>query len=425
MFFDIAEVYLKAGDGGNGIVSFAREKYVPNGGPDGGDGGDGGHVIFKVDTGLRTLVDFRYKRKYIAPDGEKGGNRNMSGRGAESLLIKVPMGTVVKDKETGQILFDLSQEGQEEIIVKGGKGGKGNQHFATPTRQIPNFARNGTPGEERTVVLELKLLADVGLLGFPNVGKSTLLSMVSAARPKIANYHFTTITPNLGVVSVGPGESFVMADIPGLIEGAHEGVGLGHNFLRHVERTKLLIHVIDIAEVDGRDALQDFDIINRELELYNAGLAKRPQIVAANKVDALSDPSRLAQFKETLEARGYKVFELSAATNKGVSELMRYTYEQLKELPETVLFDPSYKETVVKPASDELPFTVRRENELYVVEGPWVKKILGSVNLYDRESLQYFQRALKNMGVIEALEKKGIQEGDTVKMEELEFDYIP
>ncbi len=425
MFIDYTEVYIKGGNGGNGKVSFRREKYIPNGGPDGGDGGDGGHVIFEVDLGLRTLVDFRYKRKYMAENGENGGNRNMSGKRGMDLVVRVPCGTLVKEKETGRILADLSKEGQREIIARGGKGGAGNQHFATPTRQIPNFARSGGPGQEFTCMLELKLIADVGLLGFPNVGKSTLLSMVSSAKPKIADYHFTTITPNLGVVSLGEGASFVLADIPGLIEGAHEGVGLGHNFLRHVERTKLLIHVVDIAETEGRDALEDFDVINRELERYNPDLAKRPQIIAANKMDALENPERLKAFKDVMEGRGYKVFEISAATGTGIDPLIRYTYEQLKELPEVVLFDPSTREVDIKPAGDEPLFTIRRENEIYVVEGPWVIRTLGSVNLDDRESLQYFQRVMKNMGVIEALEKKGIEEGDTVRMGEIEFDYLP
>jgi GTP-binding protein len=425
MFFDVAEVYLKAGDGGNGAVSFRREKYIPNGGPDGGDGGNGGNIVFKVDMGLRTLVDFRYKRKYVAQNGERGGGKNCSGRSGQDLVVRVPLGTLVKDKETGRILADLSREGQEEIIVKGGKGGWGNQHFATPTRQAPNFARNGTPGEERMVVLELKLLADVGLIGFPNVGKSTLLSVVSAARPKIADYHFTTLTPNLGVVSLGEGASFVMADIPGLIEGAHKGAGLGHQFLRHIERTRLLIHVVDISEADGRDAISDVDVINQELEKYNPELSKRPQIIAANKVDALTDMSRLERFKNEMEGRGYRVFTLSAATRQGVDELIRYAYERLKEIPEVILFDPSHRETVAEVQKEEPPFTVTRENEIFVVEGPWVQKILGSVNLNDRESLQYFQRAVKNIGVIEELEKKGIQEGDTVRMGEIEFDYIP
>ncbi|NLU51788.1 MAG: GTPase ObgE [Clostridiaceae bacterium] len=425
MFIDYAEVYIKAGDGGNGAVSFHREKYVPNGGPDGGDGGDGGNVIFKVDPGLRTLMDFRYKRKYIAENGQKGGSKNMTGRRGKDLIVRVPQGTIVRDKETGQIIADLSKENQQEIIAKGGKGGAGNQHFATPTRQIPNFAKSGTPGQERTVILELKLIADVGLLGYPNVGKSTLLSMVSSAKPKIANYHFTTITPNLGVVSLGEGESFVLADIPGLIEGAHEGTGLGFAFLRHVERTRLLIHVIDIAQIDGRDAFQDFEVINRELELYNPELAKRPQIIAANKIDVLDDPERLVRFKSEMEKRGYKVFEISAATGQGVNELMRYAYETLKQLPEIVLFDPSERVIDLDSEKNEPPFTVRRENDVYVVEGPWVDRIMGSVNLSDRDSLRYFQRSMKNIGVIEALEKKGINEGDTVRIGEIEFEYVP
>jgi len=425
MFIDVAEVYLKAGDGGDGAVSFRREKYIPNGGPDGGDGGDGGNIVFRVDTGLNTLIDFRYKRKYVAPNGERGGARNCSGRAGEDLVVRVPLGTVVKDKETGRIIADLSREDQQEIIVRGGKGGWGNQHFATPTRQAPNFARKGTPGEERWVVLELKLLADVGLIGFPNVGKSTLLSVVSAARPKIADYHFTTLTPNLGVVYVGEGASFVMADIPGLIEGAHKGAGLGYQFLRHVERTRLLIHVVDVSEADGRDAVNDVDVINRELEMYNPELSKRPQIIAANKADAVSDMSRLERFRREMENRGYPVFVISAATRKGVNELIRYAYERLREIPPVVLYDASQREIVAEEKEEEPPFTVRRENDVFVVEGPWVERMLGSVNLDDPESLQYFQRAVKNMGVIEELEKMGIQEGDTVRMGDFEFDYIP
>lgn len=424
MFIDFAEIYIKAGNGGDGAVSFRREKYIPNGGPDGGDGGTGGDVVFKADTGLRTLMDFRYKRKYIAERGENGSKRNRSGKGGTNLEVKVPVGTLVKDKETGRILADISQVGQEVIIARGGKGGAGNQHFATPTRQIPNFARSGSPGQEFTAILELKLIADVGLLGFPNVGKSTLLSMVSSARPKIANYHFTTLTPNLGVVSLGEGGSFVIADIPGLIEGAHEGAGLGHNFLRHVERTRLLIHVIDVAETDGRDAISDFDVINRELELYNPELAKRPQIIAANKIDALYGQDKLEKFRKEMENRGYKVFEISAATNQGVDNLIKYTYEQLKTLPEVVLFDPEQEIEIIHE-TDEPKFTVRRENEVYVVEGLWIDKILRSVNFNDRESLQYFQRVMKNMGVIEALEEKGVEEGNTVRIGEIEFDYVP
>lgn len=425
MFIDLAEVYIKAGDGGNGAVSFRREKYVPNGGPDGGDGGDGGGVVFRVDMGLRTLADFRYKRKYRAPNGEKGGGRNCSGKNGEDLVVRVPLGTIVRDKLSGEIIADLSREGQEEIIARGGKGGWGNQHFATSTRQVPNFARNGTPGEERTVILELKLLADVGLIGFPNAGKSTLLSVVSAAKPKIADYPFTTITPNLGVVQVVEGASFVMADIPGLIEGAHMGVGLGHNFLRHIERTRLLVHVVDISETDGRDAVRDFEIINEELEKYNSELAKRPQIVAANKIDALYDPERLESFKKEIEGRGFTVFAISAATGSGVQEMIQAVYDRLGELPEVTLFDVSHRERVIGGDAEEPPFTVTRENEVFVVDGPWIRRILGSVNIDDRESLQYFQRTMKNMGVIEALLEKGVRGGDTVRVGDIEFEYIP
>lgn len=425
MFIDYAEIYIKAGNGGNGAVSFRREKYIPNGGPDGGDGGDGGNVIFKVDTGLRTLMDFRYKRKYVAQNGENGGKRNMTGKRGADLIVKVPQGTIVKDKETGQIIADFSKEDQEEVIARGGKGGAGNQHFATATRQIPNFAKGGTPGQEFTVILELKLIADAGLIGFPNVGKSTLLSVVSSAKPKIANYQFTTLSPNLGVVSLGDGQSFVLADIPGLIEGAHEGIGLGHKFLRHVERTRLLIHVVDVAGTDGRDPLNDVDVINRELELYNPELAKRPQIIAANKIDAVQDQDKLNLFRQEMEKRGYKVFEISAATRQGVDELINYTYKKIRELPDIVLFDPSERPIELDIQKDEPPFIIRRENEIYVVEGPWVDKILNSVNLDDRDSLRYFQRSIKKMGVIDALVEKGIQEGDTVRMGEIEFDYIP
>lgn len=425
MFIDYAEIYIKAGDGGNGAVSFRREKYIPNGGPDGGDGGDGGNVIFKVDPGLRTLMDFRYKRKYVAENGENGGKSNMSGKRGSDLIIRVPQGTVVRDKETGRIIADLCEVDQEEIIARGGKGGAGNQHFATPTRQAPNFAKKGTPGQAMTVILELKLIADVGLIGFPNVGKSTLLSVVSKARPKIADYHFTTLSPKLGVVSLGEGQSFVLADLPGLIEGAHEGSGLGHKFLRHVERTRLLIHVVDIAETEGRDAINDFDVINRELKLYNPELAKRPQIIAANKIDALQNPERLERFKAEMNRRGYEVFEISAATNKGVDALMYHTYEKLKELPPIVLFDPSEKTVVIDIPDDEPPFTVRRENDVFVVEGPEIDRLLRSVNLDDRDSLRYFQRSIKKMGVIDALVQKGINEGDTVRIGEIEFDYVP
>ncbi len=425
MFIDLAEIYMKAGDGGNGIVSFHREKYVAAGGPDGGDGGDGGNIFFLADKNLRTLADFRYRKHYKAERGADGGNKKCTGKKGEDLIVKVPCGTLVKDKETGLILADIKEDNQMETIARGGKGGKGNVHFATSTRQIPNFARNGTPGDERMIILELKLLADVGLIGFPNVGKSTLLSMVSSAKPKIANYHFTTLSPNLGVVSLGDGESFVIADIPGLIEGAHEGVGLGHDFLRHVERTRILIHVVDIAGLDSRNPEEDFHIINRELEEYNPDLAGRPQIIAANKVDVLSDKAVLTDFTASMNILGYKVFPISAATGTGINELMYYVYDKVKSLPEPAAIKPVPIEVLYK-AEGEDPFTIEAKDGTFVVDGPWIRKILRGVNFNDRESLQYFQRTIKQKGVINALEEKGIQEGDTVRIGDgMEFDYVP
>ena len=423
MFIDSAKIYVKAGNGGNGMVSFHREKYIAAGGPDGGDGGKGGDVIFLVDEGLNTLIDFRYKKHYKAEPGQDGGPSNCSGKNGEDLTIKVPLGTMVKDETTGMILADLVKPGQTYIAAKGGRGGKGNQHFATPTRQVPNFAKSGDLGEERNIILEMKMIADVGLLGFPNVGKSTILSMVSAAKPKIANYHFTTLVPNLGVVQIEQGKSFVIADIPGLIEGAHEGVGLGHEFLRHVERTKLLVHVVDVSGVEGRDAVEDFDTINQELEKYNATLASRPQIVAANKMDIPGSEENFEKFKKELENRGYKVFGISAATNKGLRELMYYVSDTLKSLPDTILLDENSEETVVYTAEEEKPFDIHIEDGVYVVEGSWVRKVLGSTNITNYESLQYFQRALRRKGVIQALEAMGIEEGDTVRILDTEFDY--
>lgn len=423
MFIDSAKIFIKAGDGGNGAVSFHREKYVAAGGPDGGDGGKGGDVIFVVDEGMRTLVDFRYKRHYKAEPGQHGGAANCTGRGGEDLIIKVPPGTLIKDEETGHILSDLTTVGQEEVIARGGKGGKGNQHFATPTRQVPNFAKSGDLGEERWVVLELKLLADVGLIGFPNVGKSTILSMVSAARPKIADYHFTTLEPNLGVVSLDIGSSFVIADIPGLIEGAHEGVGLGHEFLRHVERTKLLIHVVDMSGSEGRDPIKDFEVINEELKEYNPKLAEKQQIVAANKTDIPEAEEKLKLFTEKIGGMGYRIFPISAATNSGLRELMFYAGEKLKEIPDTILTEKTDEE-VIYTAEEEKPFEIHRENEKFVVEGKWVRKLVGSTNFGSYESLQYFQRAIKRKGVVDALEEMGINEGDTVKMYDIEFDYV-
>lgn len=422
MFIDRAKVHIKAGDGGNGKVSFHREKYVSAGGPDGGDGGKGGDVVFIADEGLRTLIDFKYKRKYEAEPGEHGGAGNCSGKSGKELVIKVPPGTIVKDETTGRILADIKKLGERVIIAKGGKGGAGNQHFATPTRQVPSFAKPGNPGEEYQVELEMKLIADVGLVGYPNAGKSTILSVVSAATPKIADYPFTTLEPNLGVVSLDKGNSFVLADIPGLIEGAHEGVGLGFEFLRHVERTRLLIHVVDMAAVDGRDPLSDFETINEELRKYNPKLAERPQVIAANKLDLPEGKENLESFKKAVEAKGYKVFPISAATNAGIKELMFSVAAQLSELPETVLLAESEKEVVYTAAEEEL-FTARREGNVFIVEGNWVKKVVGSTNFSIYESLQYFQRSLKTKGVISALERLGINEGDTVKIYDVEFEY--
>lgn len=425
MFVDIAEIYIKAGDGGNGIVSFRREKYVPAGGPDGGDGGNGGNVILKADNKLRTLADFRYKKHYKAERGADGGTSKCTGKKGEDLIIKVPVGTIVKDKETGIILADLKHDGQTEVVAKGGTGGKGNANFATPTRQAPNFAKNGTPGEEKWIILELKLLADVGLIGMPNVGKSTILSVVSSAKPKIADYHFTTLTPNLGVVSIDEGESFVMADIPGLIDGAHKGVGLGHDFLKHIERTKLLIHVVDISGVEGRDPVDDFNTINKELKYYNSELAKRPQVVAANKTDILTDEKVLERLAAEAGKLGYKVFPVSAATGSGIKELIRYAYEQVRSLPEPVLFSPGQDITVYR-AQEKEEYTIHVENGVYVVDGPWINRLLRGINFNDIESLRYFQRSLKQKGVIDALAEKGIKEGDTVRVgKDMEFEYIP
>jgi GTPase len=423
MFIDSASINVKAGNGGNGAVSFHREKYVPAGGPDGGDGGRGGSVILIVEDGVRTLADFRYKRHYKAEHGGNGGGANCSGKSGEDLIIKVPVGTIVKNEETGHIMADLTKEGQQVVIAKGGNGGAGNQHFATPTRQVPNFAKSGTPGQEFQLLLELKLLADVGLIGYPNVGKSTILSMVSAARPKIADYHFTTLQPNLGVVSLDKGNSFVIADIPGLIEGAHEGVGLGHEFLKHIERTKLLVHVVDVAAIEGRDPITDFEVINEELKSYSKRLADKIQVVAANKTDVPQSDENLMLFTKNLEARGYEVFPISAATNKGLKELMFYLSEKLKTIPETILVDDS--DMVVEyNADDDVPFEIHKEDNMFVVDGNWIKKIVASTNFTDFESLQHFQRSLKRKGVIEALEKMGINEGDTVKVYNMEFNFV-
>lgn len=425
MFVDQVEIYVKAGNGGHGAVAFRREKYIPAGGPAGGDGGEGGNVILKVDSGLRTLMDFRYRRKHIAPNGENGSNKKMSGKRGEDLIVKVPPGTLVKDKETGKIIADLTQPREEKIIAKGGKGGRGNQHFATSTRQAPRFAEGGVAGQERYLVLELKLLADVGLLGFPNVGKSTLLSVVTKAKPKIADYHFTTLTPNLGVVQWKNGNSFVMADIPGIIEGAHIGAGLGHQFLRHVERTKLLIHVLDVSGIEGRKPIEDFEIINRELTSYNEKLAQRKQIVALNKIDLVLEEKQIMDIKKQLEDKGYEVYIISAATKKGIELLMDRVIVLLEEIGDVPSIFAQDQEEIEKmhTLEEERAFTICRENGAYIVEGKDIERLIHSVNFEDLDSVRYFQKMLRKKGVIDELENMEIQDGETVKILEIEFEY--
>ena len=423
MFIDKARIFVKSGNGGNGAVSFRREKYVPAGGPDGGDGGNGASVIFEVDLGLRTLMDFKYQRKYVAEHGEDGSKKRKAGRNGEDLILKVPPGTIIRDEATGLVIADLKEEGDRAVVAKGGRGGKGNQHFANAVRQAPAFARSGSDGVEKWVVLELKMIADVGLLGFPNVGKSTFLSVVTKAKPKIANYHFTTLTPNLGVVQTKFGESFVLADIPGLIEGAAEGVGLGHDFLRHVERTKVLIHIVDISGLEGRDALDDFDKINGELKLYNEKLATRPQVVVANKMDILEDESIFEEFKNDLEGRGYKVFKMSAATRQGVDDVIAYVSELLREAEEIELVS---EEEMFRPELDEVQdegLQIDIEDGVYVVTGKSLRRIMYSVNFDDMESLQYFQKAMESQGVFDRLREMGIEDGDTVRIYEIEFEF--
>lgn len=419
MFLDKATITVKAGNGGNGLVSFHREKYVPDGGPDGGDGGKGGNIVFKADKTLTTLVDFAHKKVFTARNGEDGKARRSFGRKGEDLYIHVPVGTVIKDAKSGRVMKDMSENEEEFIAAYGGNGGWGNVHFATATRQTPKFAKDGIRGQERELILELKLIADVGLAGFPNVGKSTLLSAVSAARPKIANYHFTTLEPNLGVVKMGEGKSFVMADIPGLIEGAHEGIGLGHEFLRHIERTRLIVHIVDVSGTEGRNPIDDFEKINNELSLYSKSLSERPQIVAANKIDVITDPKLLEDFRKYIEDKGLKLFEISAAAHMGTKELINQVSKLLDTLEPVEIYEADF----VEEDFSEEPFTVRKEGDTYVVEGPYVEKLLRHSNFEDAESMQYFQLALRRKGIIEALENLGCGEGDPVRMYELEFDY--
>ncbi len=421
MFVDIAKIKIKAGDGGDGSVSFHREKYVASGGPDGGDGGRGGNIVFAADDNLSTLTDFRYKRKYKAAKGENGRGGRCNGKKAEDLVIRVPRGTVIKDAETGRIMADISSD-EPVVVAKGGKGGWGNIHFATPTRQTPRFAKPGMPGEEFEVQLELKLLADVGLVGFPNVGKSTLVSVVSEAKPVIANYHFTTITPVLGVVRLGEGESFVMADIPGLIEGAWEGVGLGHQFLRHVERCRMLVHVVDVSGSEGRDPKEDFKTINAELEKFDPELAKRPMIVAGNKCD-LAEDEQIEEFRKFVEDMGYKFFPIMAAIRYEVDPLLNCIREELSKLPPISRFEA--EPLVIEPENiKKNEVTVRNMDGVFIVEGEWLVRIMNNVDFDDYESLQYFQRVLLNAGVIDALYDAGVQEGDTVSIYDFEFEFV-
>lgn len=427
MFIDRSKIFVKSGNGGNGAVSFRREKYVPLGGPDGGDGGKGGSIIFKVDTGITTLLDFKFTKKFIAQDGEKGGKSKCYGKDAEDLYITVPLGTLIRDFESNKVIADLSHKDDVFVLLQGGKGGKGNCKFCTPTRQAPHFAEPGMPGEEMWLTLELKLLADVGLVGFPNVGKSTLLSTVTAAKPKIANYHFTTIKPNLGVVKAEGVDAFVMADIPGIIEGAAEGVGLGLDFLRHIERTRILIHVVDISGMEGRDPFEDFKTINEELKKYSVKLWDRPQIIVANKTDLLYDDSVFEDFKKKMNELGYdKVFKMSAATKSGVEEVIKEAARMLKELPITGL-EISEEERFI-PEEKKFTYTIHvekgEESDTYFVMGSFVDRLLNAVNIHDADSLRYFHKVLRNKGVLDELREMGIKDGDMVSLNDFEFEYI-
>ena len=427
MFADRARIYVRSGKGGDGHVSFRREKYVPNGGPDGGDGGRGGDVIFQVDEGLNTLTDFRHVRKYKAVDGQEGGKRNCRGKDGEDIIIKVPEGTVIKEAESGKVIADMSGDNRRIVLLTGGRGGNGNQHYATSTMQVPKYAQPGQPARELELLLELKMIADVGLVGFPNVGKSTLLSRVTNARPKIANYHFTTIIPNLGVVDMDGAKGFVIADIPGLIEGASEGVGLGHEFLRHIERTRVIIHMVDAAGTEGRDPIADIYAINKELEEYNMEIASRPTVIAANKIDAITDTENnpIDALKAEFEPKGIRVFPISAVSGEGLKELLYYVSGLLDQTEvKQVVFEQEYFPEFENGYSNE-PYTVEyneEENE-YVVEGPRIEKMLGYTNLDSEKGFTFFQNFLKETGILEQLEELGIQEGDTVRMYGLKFDY--
>lgn len=426
MFADSAKIYIRSGKGGDGHVSFRRELYVPAGGPDGGDGGKGGDVIFQVDEGLNTLNEFRHIKKYCAKDGESGGKKRCHGSDGEDRIVKVPEGTIVKDAATGKVITDMSHENRREVILRGGNGGKGNQHYATPTMQVPKYAQPGQASQELEVILELKVIADVGLVGFPNVGKSTLLSRVTNAKPKIANYHFTTLNPNLGVVDLDGTDGFVIADIPGLIEGASQGIGLGHEFLKHIERTKVIIHMVDAAASEGRDPVEDIQIINQELKAYNPELLTRPQVIAANKVDIFFGDEMehaISALKKKFEPDGILVFPISAVSGQGVRELLYYVKELLGKLDDTpVIFRKEYFPETLSGIKE--PFTVVREDEhTFLVEGPRVERMLGYTNLDSEKGFEFFQKFLKTNGILDELEKLGIEEGDTVKMYNLHFDY--
>ncbi|MCM3587681.1 GTPase ObgE [Mesobacillus maritimus] len=429
MFVDQVKIYVKGGDGGNGMVAFRREKYVPNGGPAGGDGGRGANVVFEVEEGLRTLMDFRYKRHFKAPRGEHGMSKNQHGRGAQDMVVKVPPGTVVSDAETGEVIADLTEHGQRAIIAKGGRGGRGNTRFATPANPAPELSENGEPGQERDVVLELKLLADVGLVGFPSVGKSTLLSVVSAARPKIAEYHFTTLVPNLGMVETEDNRSFVMADLPGLIEGAHSGVGLGHQFLRHIERTRVIVHVIDMAAVEGRDPYEDYLVINKELEEYNLRLTERPQIIVANKMDMPEAAENLAAFKEKL-TEDHPVFPISAFTREGLRDLLFAIADTIEKTPEFPLVDEAEKDNgenrvVYRHEEDHDKFTITREPDgTFVIAGETIEKLFKMTNFASEESTRKFARQMRGMGIDDALRERGAKDGDTVRILKYEFEFV-
>ena len=422
MFVDKVKIYVKAGNGGNGAVAFHREKYVAAGGPDGGDGGKGGNIVLRVNDNLSTLMDFRYKRKYTASPGQDGQGGRCSGKRGEDLVIQIPRGTVVRDAETNEVIKDMSDDA-DFILCKGGRGGWGNKHFATPTRQVPRFAKSGLPGEEHEVILELKLLADVGLVGFPNVGKSTLLSVTSNARPKIANYHFTTLYPNLGVIYVDEGVSFVMADIPGIIEGAAEGAGLGHDFLRHIDRCRLLVHIVDVSGCEDRDPVEDFEKINAELREYSADLAARPMIVAANKCDLIPEGSdNLERLRRYVTERGYEFYEISAATTQGTKPLMRTIATKLRELPPVTVYESEYVKPLAE-AGEASDLSIEHMDDLWIVSGKWLRQLIGDINFTDYESRMYFDRQLRKSGLFERLEELGIEDGDTVSIYDFEFDY--